>query len=861
MPVRDLCPRPHGTPYSREAFAYVTAMTPYAASIFLGSRALALFLLLSASAAASAQQLASQQGILSQAQGLPSDFSEHFFDVPLAVRVELDGRLLGEALVMLDRQERVQLIEFTASEDSAEPDHLRQRWADYLAEGQPLGNCEQNCTHDLVALHYSLNNSQLSILTRTAEYDDQEQRFYALPEQGSRGLILRNQVNISAGETEQTGRYAVQGQGSIGQWTTMAQAQADRSRDNEPGTRHRIDQLYAERLQERHFYRLGYFTSGAQGLVRQPRLLGDTPDTALGIMYGTSDSLAVANASPSATPIYVTPNRPGVVEIYRSGVLINSQPVQPGLQTIDTKVLPGGIYDVEVRLIEDGQVTSSNEAFIYKPSNWSDPDQPWRYNLYLGQRRTLLSNWDSDDQRSLSAGMLFNYLAHSRVVLGGSLQRVGGYDQYGSSIDWDASDRLKLYANLFQTQAHGHGYDLQALWTYDGGNLVLGRNQSWQQFPRQRGQRERPPGQDVIQTSLSWLHRLNARISTTTRVAQADGLYGGTSFDLGLTYHGKLLGSDANWRTSVFDHPGNPGTNGARNRGVNFTLSMSLGENGRRLSGTLGTRTARDGSRDQNVSLTYQQSIAHHTLHNVAATVTGDRYGTGLAGNVQFRNNAVYGDAYLQSSSYDNNLSGGLNLESTVALGGGKAAVSGNFQAYEAGMIVDVESDISDLTLRADDHNGASAPLRPGRNIIPVSAYRPGHVLFDFQGQDTQAAVIQPATVSYHLNRGGVNYQQIRVMRTVTVLGRLLDVRGEPIKGALVINHASRSLTETDGFFAVEMSESTPTLEVRQSGGRLCFLKLDGKHATRENEILLVGDQQCSPDSLAAANTLNGGAG
>lgn len=792
-------------------------------------------------------------GVLSQAKGLPREFSEHFFDVPLAVRVDLDGRLLGDALITLDRSERIQLLEFTDSQESAEPDSQRQRWAQYLFEAKPLGACGTGCDNALVALHYNLANSQLSILTQAVEQSSIPALYHAPPPEGSDGLLLRNQLNIAGGEREQNGRYALQGQGSIGNWTALGQAQVDRTSDRVDGTRHRIDQLYAERLQQDSFYRLGYFTPSAQGLARQPQALGDTPDTTLGLMFGTSDHLQIDNASPSTTPIYVTPNRPGIVEIYREGVLINSQQVQPGLQPIDTKVLPGGIYDVEVRLLEDGQVTASNQEFIYKPSNWSNPLQRWRYNFYLGQRSTLVSNWDDDNDRSLSAGALFNYLAHSRVVLGGSVQQVSGYNQYGTSLDWDASDRLKLYGNVFQTDQHGQGYDFQALWAYAEGNLVLSRNQSWQRYPRLRGERERPPAQTVTQTSLSWLHRVNRFISTTARAARSDGLYGGTSLDLGLTYHGKLLGSDTNWRTSVFDRPGNPGTNGKRNRGVNLTLSMSLGSDGRRLSGTLGTRTARDGTRDQNVSITYQHALQHHTLRNVSGTVTADQYGAGLAGSAQFQNRAVYGDVYLQNSSYDGEISGGLNLESTVAVGQGRFAVSGDLQSYAAGMIVDVETDIDNLKLRADDHYGPSAELLPGRNIIPVSAYRPGQVTFDFDGREVQTASIHPTAVSYHLNRGGIDYQKVRILRTVTVLGRLLDVHGEPIKGALVINHASRSLTEPDGFFAVEMSESTPTLEVRQRGSRLCFLKLDDKHARRENEVLLVGDQRCNPDDLADA--------
>ncbi|MBD8730488.1 TcfC E-set like domain-containing protein [Pseudomonas sp. CFBP 13710] len=831
----------------------MTRITP---TVFTGPLALGLLSLVALSpTTVTGNTNIATTALSSQAQGLPREFNEHFYDVPLAVHVDLDGRGLGEALITLDRQERVQLIEFTADEEGRAPDPLRQRWADYLADPVPLGNCTQSCRDDLVALHYSLYDSRLSILTRTVERTAQDQRYHALPEHGGHGMILRNQLNISAGRFEQVGRYALQGQGSLGDWTTLAQLQADRSDDDRYGTRHRVDQLYAERVDQGHFYRLGYFMPDAQGLTRQPRLLGDTPLTALGVMYGSSDSLAVDNATPSATPIYVTPNRPGVVEIYRNGVLINSQPVQPGLQAIDTKVLPGGIYDVEVRLIEDGQTTASNEAFIYKPSNWSNPDQPWRYNLYLGQRRTLLSNWEEDSDDSLSSGVLLNYLAHSRVVLGSSLQRVGDYTQYGLSADWDALQSTKLYANVYHTDQHGQGYDLQALWNYRAGNLVLSRNQSWQRYPRLRGEREPRPGQQVIQTSLSWQHRMDRRFSTHTRIARDDGLYAGTSVDLGLVYHGKLMGSDANWRASVFDRPGTLATDGARNRGVNFTLSMSLGQEGRRLSATLGSRTALDGSRDRNVSVTYQQSLEHHTLRNVAGTLTGDRYGAALAANVQFQNSMVYGDAYVQNSSYDHAVSGGLNLESTVAVGAGKAAISGDFQPYEAGMIVDVESDLDNLRVRADSLQGPSATLRPGRNILPLRAYRPGQVLMDFEGLEAHAAVIQPSSFSYHLNRGAVTYQKVRIMRTVTVLGRLLDAGGAPIKGAMVINHASRSLSEADGFFAVEMSESTPTLEVRRSGARLCFLKLDEKNAQRENEVLMVGDQQCSPDTLAATGS------
>ena len=515
-------------------------------------------------------------------QDLPRDFEEHFFDVPLAVRVDLDGRYLGDAMVVLSRDMQVQLLEFTDIQDSQEPAALRRRWQERLQAGRALGDCRVDCVDGLRAVHYSLVNSQLSLLTHGVEQNAEAARYHALPETGSFGLLLRNQLNLLGDGDDLTGRYALQGQSSIGNWTWLADAQADRGSDQQRETRHRLDQLYTERVVDAHFYRLGYFTPSAQGLTRQPRVNGSSPDTTLGLMFGSSDSLLVDTGQASSTPVYVTPNRPGVAEIYRNGVLINSQPVQPGLQALNTRVLPGGIYEVEVRLVEDGQETSRSQAFIYKPSNWSNSDQPWRYNVYVGQQETLLSNWEHEQDRRLSAGVLGNYLLHPRAVLGVSAQRIDEAMQYGTSLDWNVDDQLKLYGNFYQSQGRGDGYDVQALYNHDQGSLVLSHNRSRVEASATV---RRPLGnpQEVRQTSLSYNHRVNAHSTATVRLTQATGATEGTGIDLGWAFYGKLMGSDANWRFSVFDRPGSSSTGEARNRGVNVSLNMSLGGGGRRI--------------------------------------------------------------------------------------------------------------------------------------------------------------------------------------------------------------------------------------------------------------------------------------
>ena len=802
---------------------------------------------------AHAQNPTSALAVVSQAQGLPREFEAHFFDVPLAVRVDVDGRYLGDALVVLSRDEHVQLLEFTDTQDSQEPPAVRRRWQERLASGRPLGNCLEDCPERLRAIHYSLVNSQLSLLTDNVEQQGQAPRYHAMPEHGSQGLLLLNQLNLVAGDNDTTGRYAVRGQGSVGNWTVLADAQADRGSDQRLGTRHRLDQLYAERLVDDHFYRLGYFTPSAQGLTRQPRLYGNSPDSALGVMFGSSDSLLIDHGQPSSTPIYVTPNRPGIVEIYRNGVLINSQPVQPGLQTLDTRVLPPGVYEVEVRLLEDNQEISRSQEFIYKPSNWSNPDNRWRYNLYLGQQASVLSNWEQEHDDSLSAGVLTNYLLHPRAVLGLSAQHVGQTMQYGTSLDWDLLERLKLYGNLYHTDGRGNGYDLQVIHNHDYGSLVLSHSRS-RILPSSTVRGRLSQQQDIAQTSLSVSHRVSQRSTATLRLAHSSGTANGLGVDLGWAFYGKLLGSDANWRVSLFDRPGSLSTGAARNRGVSLSLSMSMGGPGQRIGATLGSRTARDGRREQNGSLTYQQDVELGAVRSLGGTVNFDSYGTGLAGNAQFYNQYLNGDAYAQTSSYNGDLSGGLNLQSTLALGAGKLAFSGQYLPQDAGLIVDVETDLPELALRGDDALGHSATLKPGRNVIPVSAYQAGHVQFDFADAHDPAAVIQPSSLDYHLNRGGVEYRQLRVLRTLTVLGRLVDRAGQPLRGAQVVNHAGRSVSEDGGYFAVEMSESTPTLEIRQNGTALCLLRLDPTVLVREEGVLLAGDQVCGPSELAQAS-------
>ncbi len=192
-----------------------------------------------------------------------------------------------------------------------------------------------------------------------------------------------------------------------------------------------------------------------------------------------------------------------------------------------------------------------------------------------------------------------------------------------------------------------------------------------------------------------------------------------------------------------------------------LSLSMNLGGEHSLLAIGIGSRTSRSGGQERNASLGYQQQLEWGALQSVGANLTTDSYGVGTSGYAKFQGELVSGDAHLQSSSYNRALSGGLNLDSTLAFGDeGSLTMTGQSQGFEAGMIVDLESDMPELTLRADDDQGSNIKLRPGRNLIPVAAYRSGAVQLDLAEHDAPSVSIRPNVLPYHLNKGGGGLSQ-----------------------------------------------------------------------------------------------------
>lgn len=783
-----------------------------------------------------------------QAEDMPEEFREHFLNTPLSARIVLDGKLLGDAMIVLTENEQAKIVQFTDPGDSTYSESERQRWLKAFSSPVPLGQCKDRCPEGVLAVDYNLSDAKLAVIT-TGSAKGSADRWFSLPEKGSTGLILNNQLSVNGTRQQTTLGWKGGAEAATGKWSTVSQYQVDRSGGVNPETRHAVTSLYSQREFQQHFVRGGLFTPDSQGLLHQPYTRGGGASTLVGVMAGSSDTLLKDVGFASLYPVYVTANREGVAEVYRDGSLINAQPVVPGMQVLDTTVLPAGIYEVEVRILEDGRETSRITETINKPARWRNTEQRLRYNLFAGEQRTLLNSDSYVATSGVAAGASLNYLVHPRATVGMAFQKTGKETQAGSSLDFQLSDTLQFYGNVWNSSVTGNGFDTQAIFTHDKGNVALGHSRSWTRPTTSRHASDAASVQAEHNSTVSATWRLDSTNNVNARISH-HSKGSGPGLDIGYSSRTTVAGTAINWRLSGFDRPYQESSS-LRNRGVSLSLSFPLGSENRSGNVSVGSRTDTSGARDLYASASLSQQWGENSvIRETSGTVTADRYGAGVSTYNRFDTTVAEGSFWGQRSSIDGQLSGGLNTGSTLAFGKGKATMTKQSAHHQGGgMIVDVISDDESAELVAM-HQSGSSKLKPGRNFIPVDAWKPGNVQLGFPGTEAPALKIEPEYLDYHHIRGGVSTHEIRVMKTVTVIGRLVDPAGEPIGGAQVINHAGRTVTESDGLFTLELHEKNPVITVEHASGAQCEIRLNPGNQ-KQGDMVFAGNLLCSDITLA----------
>lgn len=775
--------------------------------------------------------LGAEASLQEQLDAMPAEFRRGLLGLPLATSLWVDGQALGELLLQLDEQGRVSAVQWLGNAPGQDATRA-EPWLRHLATPRRPGRCAADCPEGLLTMEYSLADGRLSLLTQQAERRDGD-GYLSLATVN--GALLRNELNVShSGAGHSAGRYALKLRGSVGQWGLYAGTQLARTLNAGERTRQDLGEVYAQRELPGHFVRAGYFLPAEDGVVR-PSSSGRSREL-LGAMWGNSRALEADEDFPSRYPIYVNAARDSLVEVYRDGRLLSSQAVAGGLQALDTRTLPSGNYPVELRIVQDGVEQERRREWVYKPRNWGNPQQSWRYNLFGGR----LAHEEDARDGAWTAGGSVNYLPAPQWLLGASWQQAGRDSAQALSADWEAGGWLRLSGRWYRTLQAGQGLNAQLGSQLGETQLDLAFNRGWG-----GAQRAADSAALTLQRPL-WQGGWGS-----VRVQRDEGL-AGVGVNLGLGSSQELFGSRGYLQLSLFERPVSGGT---RSRGMELSMQWNLESGPRSYSGSVGGFSDGQGQSTRYLGAGVRQQWEQGPLRQLSLDARADGKGVGLQANGQLEHRLARGNVYLNRGS-NRELSAALNLNSTLALGGGQVGLSGEEFHEAAGMIIDVESDLPDATLEVDGTRWGRSRLRPGRNVLPLPAYRPGVLHLSVKEDEGTLARVQPASLSYRLNRGGVGHQRVRVMQTLAVMGRVVDAAGQPLAGAVVVNHAGRTLSDLAGVFVLDVHARTPQLRVEKNGEVLCELHFRPDEHSRDGEMLMVGDMRC--EQKAAAGRVEG---
>ena len=792
--------------------------------------------------AASSPHIALEQ----QAAELPDDFIGHFFNVPIAIRVVVGGEYLGDAMAVLSARDSVMLLHFTDSHDSPWPDSMRTQILGMLRSSQPLGVCVQaRCPTPWRRLAFDRSSSTLDIVTVDAIAERSETRHADVPTSGS-GIIVNQRINATHdGRDGASGRYWIDMLTSKHGWTATIAAQHQRAAaagaSGPVVATTRLQHAYVERQVKRHFVRGGAFYPDTVGLYQQPLLIGARGQNVLGIMFGSSDVLDDTVGTQSVQPMFVSATRAGLVEIYRNGTLVHTQPVAAGLQQIDTSPLPGGIYAVELRVVEDGSVTSSTHQWIYKPTLWTNTQRRWRYNAFAGHQLRGVPGNGGFSRKGPAYGAAANVLLHPRLVLGLSTSKEAIGHATTASFTAQPSEGSMLHANIYRASRTGHGGDIQFNVSTTRANLGMSYGDTWITTP------SNVRFSAIRRRTWAFAGTLRPNQSTTLNLRLAGRKpERGVSYDLALE---RLFPSKAGStivRAAIFDRPLLLDKRPKRNRGFELNATLALSTPVRAWSATLGQHRDVDRRNETYGRVNYRRS-AEGSIPLINADVSADRHGLGAAGGVQFLNPYLRGDIFAARSSLDHRYVGGLNMDTTFALGAGHASIGGapGLRFARSMMAIDVEGESPGSRVRAVVREGDSVLLRPGRNLVAVEPFVANRVNFDVEGSSASTTQLDRRAVDFRANAGDVLHAKVSVRQTVTTLGRLLDATGRPLAGAVVVTSVDRAVTEASGIFSVAIAKSEPTLSASRDEQDLCTVDDLPMNPSGEDDLAMLGDVVC----------------
>lgn len=739
-------------------------------------------------------------------RGLPEDFRRYFYNSEVIVQVYLNDQRLFDAAVFLKDNSHVKLLH--TFDDNTEIDvDRREVWSKILQQGISLGQCTTHCPSGLMTAEYSLNNSALKLYTSQYETQRIKSEYINLSSQTPAGVVIYNDLTTTYTPSARSWGLNSSLTSSLAGWSQRVSFQSSGTEGDYSYVSSSLYELFTQKEHHGSFTRLGFFTPGSdRGNVQ---MSGYDFDTIAGAMWGTSDTLLNNTGNVSAWPVYVTGHNQSIAEIWRDGRLIYTQQLQSGVQPLDTRHLPGGIYDIKVNIIANGQTVDTQYAQIYKPQGWGNTNNRWRMNLWAGQKSSIpLENTHNYENHPFIAGGGVDLLIHPRAVLGmsGTLAENEYQLQARSSLTLSADDTLFAQYGIGDNKFHSRKEtDIRYYRNITGGSSA---SLYWRATTAKICC-DTPPS---TQHSDVWGSALSLRLPRTTSLIlntqwMDTPRLQGPGADLSITTVALLYSREINLRMNAFDRPGSKDS--SRDRGIAFGVSLSLSPAADHIfSAETGVNQNQSYS-----SMNYQMRRQNHSIDNLGMGISYSPQNTVFSGNASFDTPHIGGDTYVQYNTRDKaNIFGG-NLNQLLVIGDGNlASVSGNSsRSVESALIVDVDADNDTPNIIASG-DMSEKRLLPGRNIIPTELWRKSSVQFVASNGDS--VMVYPQRQNLQMNRGSVKYLKVKAVRTYTLIARLYDEQENILRNRYVNSEFSSGLINPEGVLTIDVATNEKRLTI-----------------------------------------------
>ncbi|MGU3522805.1 TcfC E-set like domain-containing protein [Enterobacteriaceae bacterium C23F] len=779
--------------------------------------------------------LATSTGMLLAGLGnIPEDFKTYFFQSELPVQVYLNDKPLFGASMKMREDGGIILSSVMTHEDALSP-QVQEQWESILRKGITTGRCEANCPQGLISADYSLDNSTLRLLTSHYEKERVQGDYIDLPDQFPAGIIINNDFSaLQSSFSDKRMSLNSEWTASLAGWSHNMAFQSTHVAGKYGYDMSDLYNLYSQKERAGNFIRLGFFTPDSDSGNVQTSSFGY--DTIIGAMWGTSDILLQNSESVSAWPVYVSGRNQSVAEVWRDGRLLHTQQLQDGIQALDTRRLPGGIYDISIRILENGQVVDTQTAQIYKPNSWRDTSRHWRANIWAGQQQKVSSRQYDDEQNGHTAlGGSLDVLAWTGGILGVSASALDNDDHWlrlRSDITLSNSDSLFLQHTRTSSGLRDYaGTDARY---YRSMSSELSGSLYWRNTRTEA--REWKP---ETHQSDTWGGSLSAHLGNgarlTARVEYRDSPWQrGVDADVSLTTRHRWYGRDADVRISGYDRNGFSGESRDRGAAINLTMALFPSDSRHTVSAAVGVD---DGHAYTNASYQWAPDKGN-TISWLGAGISHSGSSSTFSGNGAVDTRYVNADGFIQHTTSVNNTTAGINLNQTLAVGEWKAATSRNLNGHDAVMIVDVEDEHGTGVVASGSLSDTK--LSAGRNVIPVNLWKRDTVQFT---SDDHSASVTPERISFQMNSGSVGYVKVKSVQMQTLIAVLRDSNGKTIPDSAVTAGDEKGFVNNEGILTMSIAANTRTLKASRGTRKLtCTLP---QNISAKEEILYLNDVSC----------------